>query len=172
VQPPPDGGRHVYSSRRRQLLLAGSLIALYLFSLTLLAEPDPDTGLKPVPSDYLWVVIPAGLLIAALAWRARKAKVVTDDRGVEIVRVVGREWIPWAALRRFEVHPTPGHQGFAVLARLDNEVLVKVWTEITVRPLRDREAAKQIARAKAEALTAALERDREARHAAALVRSG
>jgi hypothetical protein len=168
----PDGGRHVYSSRRRQLLLAGSLIALFLFSLTLLAEPDPDTGLKPVPGDYLWVVIPAGLLIAALAWRARKARVVTDDQGVEIVRVVGREWIPWAALRRFEVHPTPGKQGFAVLARLGNEVLVKVWTEITIRPLRDRNAAKEVAREKAGALAVALEADRQSRQAAALVQSG
>jgi len=172
VQPLLDGSRHVYASRRRQLLLAGSLIALFLFSLTLLAEPDPDTGLKPVPSDYLWVVIPAGLLIAALAWRARKAKVVTNDKGVEIVRVVGREWIPWAALRRFEVHPTPGRQGFAVLARLDNEVLVKVWTEITIRPVRDRAAAKEVARAKAEALAVALEADRKARQAAALAPSG
>jgi hypothetical protein len=172
VQPLPDGGRHVYASRRRQLLLAGSLIALYLFSLTLLAEPDPDTGLKPVPSDYLWIVIPAGLLIVALARRARKAKVVTNDAGVDIVRVVGREWIPWTALRRFEVHPTPGRQGFAVLARLDNEVLVKVWTEITVRPLRDRESARQVARAKAEALAVALEADRQRRQAAALAPSG
>src|SRR6516165_11907255 len=162
MQPLLDGGRHVYASRRRQLLLAGSLIALFLFSLTLLAEPDPDTGLKPVPGDYLWVVIPAALLIAVLAWRARKAKVVTDDRGVEIVRVVGHEWIPWPTMRRFEVHPTPGKPGFAVLARLDNEVLVKVWTEITIRPLRDREAARQMARAKAEALAVALEADRRA----------
>jgi len=162
----------VYASRRRQMLLAGSLVALFLFSLTLLAEPDPDTGLKPVPGDYLWVVIPAALLIAVLAWRARKAKVVTDDRGVEIVRVVGHEWIPWPPMRRFEVHPTPGKQGFAVLARLDNEVLVKVWTEITIRPLRDREAARQMARAKAEALAVALEADRRARQAARLAQSG
>jgi hypothetical protein len=154
------------------MLLAGSLVALFLFSLTLLAEPDPDTGLKPVPGDYLWVVIPAALLIAVLAWRARKAKVVTDDRGVEIVRVVGHEWIPWPTMRRFEVHPTPGKQGFAVLARLDNEVLVKVWTEITIRPLRDREAARQMARAKAEALAVALEADRRARQAAPLAQSG
>jgi hypothetical protein len=172
VQSLLDGGRHVYASRRRQLLLAGSLIALFLFSLTLLAEPDPDTGLKPVPGDYLWVVIPAALLIAALAWRARKAKVVTNERGVEIVRVVGREWIPWAALRRFEVHPTPGRQGSVVLARLDNEVLVKVWTEITILPLGDREASRQVSRAKAEALAVALEADREARQAAALAQSG
>ena len=172
MQPLLDGGRHVYASRRRQMLLAGSLVALFLFSLTLLAEPDPDTGLKPVPGDYLWVVIPAALLIAVLAWRARKAKVVTDDRGVEIVRVVGHEWIPWPTMRRFEVHPTPGKQGFAVLARLDNEVLVKVWTEITIRPLRDREAARQMARAKAEALAVALEADRRARQAARLAQSG
>jgi hypothetical protein len=85
---------------------------------------------------------------------------------------VGREWIPWAALRRFEVHPTPGRQGFAVLARLDNEVLVKVWTEITIRPLRDRDAAKQVAREKADALAVALEADRQARLAAALAPSG
>ena len=40
----------------------------------MLFEPDPDTGLKPVASDYVWVVVPAGLLIAALAWRSLKAQ--------------------------------------------------------------------------------------------------
>jgi len=47
-----------------------------------------------------------------------------------------------------------------------------VWTEITIRPLRDRDAAKEVARAKAEALAVALEADRKARQAAALAPSG
>jgi hypothetical protein len=165
-------GRYVYASRRRQLLLAGSLVALFLVSLAVILEPDPDTGLKPVPGDYLWAVIPGAILIAVLAWRSLKARVVTDERGVEIVRVVGRERIPWPTMRRFEVHPTPGKQGSAVLARLDNEVLVKVWTEIMIRPIRDRAAAKQIARARAEALAAALEADRRSRQAAPVAHGG
>ncbi|HSS08790.1 MAG TPA: hypothetical protein VLL25_02830, partial [Acidimicrobiales bacterium] len=164
--------RHVYASRRRQLLLAGSLVAIFVVSLSVILEPDPDTGLTPVPGDYLWVVIPGAILIAVLAWRSLKASVVTDEGGVDIVRVVGHERIPWRTVRRFEVHPTPGKQGYAVLARLDNEVLVKVWTEIMIRPVRDRAAAKQIARARADALATALEADRRSRQVARVASGG
>jgi hypothetical protein len=160
VIPTVDGDRKTYASRSRQLLLAGSMAALYLASLTLLFEPDPDTGLKPLPSDYIWVVVPIGILIAGLAWRARKARLVTDASGLDVIRVVGHEFVPWRILRRFEVHPTPGKQGYAVVARLHDERLVKVWTEIVVRPVRDRPAAKARARVRATALVDQLETDR------------
>jgi hypothetical protein len=160
VIPIDDGDRRTYSRRSRQLLLAGSLVALYLAGLTLIFEPDPDTGLLPLPSDYVWVVGPAAILIAVLAWRSLKARVVTDSNGVDIIRVVGHEVVPWTALRRFEVHPTPGKQGFAAVARLHNERLVTVWTEIVVRPVRDRDTAKASARDRAQALVSLLEADR------------
>ncbi len=156
----------VYLSRHRRWLISGSLVALLLASLSLLFENDPETGVRPVPSDYLWIVVPCSLLLVVLAWRALKVQVATDARGIEIVRVVGRERIPWRRLRRFEVHPTPGRQGSVVLARRDDEVLVKVWTEIVVRPVRDRDQARGLARARAEALADELEQDRTERQAA------
>jgi hypothetical protein len=166
VIPTVDGDRRTYASRRRQLLLAGSVAGLYLASLTLLFERDPGTGLKPLPSDYIWVVVPLGIMIAVLALRALKAKLVTDASGLDVIRVVGHEVVPWRTLRRFEVHPTPGKQGYAVVARLHDERLVKVWTEIVVRPVRDRSAAKARARVRATALTDQLETDRLERVAA------
>ena len=158
--PTVDGDRRTYASRRRQLLIAGSLVALFLAGSSMIFENDPETGLKPLPSDYVWVVVPAGILIAVLAWRSRRARVVTDSRKVDVVRVVGHEEIPWRKLRRFEVHPTPGRQGSVVVARLEDERLVKVWTEITVRPLRDRATAKATAHARAAAIADSLEADR------------
>jgi hypothetical protein len=158
--PPVRPDVHVYSSRRRQWLLAGSMIAVLLVSLSVILEPDPETGVRPVPGDYLWVVIPGVLLILVLAWRALRVNVTTDTNGIDITRTLGHERVGWAELRRFEVHPTPGRQGFVVRARLHNEVLVNVWNEIEVRPLRDRDEARRIAKRKADAMAAALDADR------------
>jgi hypothetical protein len=161
-----DGDRRIYLSRKRRWLIATSLIALLLAGSSLIFERDPDTGLLPVPSDYLWVVIPGAILIAVLAWRALKVEVVTDRRGLEIVRVVGKERIPWSRLRRFEVHPTPGHQGSVVLARMNDEILVKVSAEVMVRPIRDRDEARRLAKIRTDELASNLEEDRLMRQAA------
>src|SRR3984893_18720310 len=161
-----DGDRRVYLSRKRRWLIATSLIALLLAGSSLIFERDPDTGLLPVPSDYLWVVIPGAILIAVLAWRALKVQVVTDRRGLEIVRAAVRERVPWSRLRRFEVHPTPGKQGSVVLARTDQEILVKVSAEVMVRPLRDRDEARRLARLRTDELATSLEQDRLMRQAA------
>jgi hypothetical protein len=160
-----DGDRRIYFSRKRRWLIATSLVALLLAGSSLIFEKDPDTGLLPVPGDYLWVVIPGAILILVLAWRALKVQVVTDRRGVEIVRVVGRERVPWSRLRSFEVHPTPGKQGSVVLARTDDEVLVKIASEVMVRPVRDRDEARRLARIRSDALAKHLEEDRRARRA-------
>jgi hypothetical protein len=165
VTPVVDGDRRIYLSRKRRWLIATSLIALLLAGSSLIFEKDPDTGLLPVPSDYLWVVIPGAILIAVLAWRALKVRVVTDRRGLEIVRVVGRERVPWSRLRRFEVHPTPGKQGSVVVARTDQEILVKVSAEVMVRPLRDRDEARRLARLRTDELARNLEEDRLVRQA-------
>jgi hypothetical protein len=160
-----DGDRRIYLNRKRGWLIAISLIALLLAGSSLIFEKDPDTGLMPAPSDYLWVVIPGAILIAVLAWRALKVQVVTDRRGVEIVRVVGRERVPWSRLRRFEVHPTPGKQGSVVVARTDQEILVKVSAEVMVRPLRNRDEARRLARLRTDELARNLEEDRVMRQA-------
>jgi hypothetical protein len=161
----------VYSSRSRQLLLAGSMVALLVVSLSVILEPDPETGVRPVPGDYLWVVIPGVLLMAVLAWRSLRVRVVTDSDGLDITRVLGHERVPWSQLRRFEVHPTPGKQGYVVRARLHDEVLVKVWVEIMVRPVRDRDEARRIAKERADALAAQLEEDRVGRMSSLLARA-
>ncbi len=163
-----DGDRRIYQSSRRRWLIATSLVALLLAGSSLIFEKDPDTGLVPVPGDYLWVVLPGAILILVLAWRALKVQVVTDRRGVEIVRVVGRERVPWSRLRRFEVHPTPGKQGTVVLARTDDEVLVKVSSEVMVRPMRNRDEARRLARIRSDALANELEEDRAMRRSALL----
>ena len=150
----------VYSRRSRQWLLAASIIAVLLVSLSVILEPDPETGVRPVPGDYLWVVIPGVLLMLVLAWRALGIKVTINSEGVDITRTLGHERVSWRELRRFEVHPTPGRQGYVVRARLDNEVLVNVWTEIEARPVLDRDEARRIARHRADAVAAAMEEDR------------
>ena len=151
---------HVYCRRSRQWLLAGSIIAILLVSLSVILEPDPETGVRPVPGDYLWVVIPGVLLMLVLAWRALHIKVTIDSDGVDITRTLGHERVSWRELRRFEVHPTPGRQGYVVRARLDNEILVNVWTEIEARPVFDRDEARRIARQRADVVAAAMEQDR------------
>jgi hypothetical protein len=163
VIPTIDGDRRVYISPNRRWLLAGGLIALCLGGLGVVLERDPSTGLVPAPNDYLWTVIPLSIMMVVLAWRATKVKVTTDPGGIEVVKVVGRERVPWKRLRRFEVHPTPGKQGSVVLARTDDEVLVRIWTEIVVRPVRDRDEARRLARAKADQFLEVLEEDRRAR---------
>jgi hypothetical protein len=166
VNPTTEGNRRIYTSPNRRRLIATSLVVFFLASFSLVFEKDPTTGLKPGPNDYLWIVIPAGILLAVLAWRALKVRVVTDPKGIDVVRVVGHERVPWRRLRRFEVHPTPGKQGSVVLARTEDEVLVRIWTEIMIRPLRDRAEARRRAIVKADQIAAALEDDRRARQAA------
>jgi hypothetical protein len=166
VIPATDGDTRVYQSRNRRWLIATSLVALLIAGSSLVLEKDPETGMRPAPNDYLWVVVPGAILLLVLAWRALKVQVSTDAGGVEIVRVVGRERISWRRLRRFEVHPTPGRQGSVVVARRDDEVLVTIWTEIMVRPMLDRDEARRLARVRADALAVELEEDRVERQMA------
>jgi hypothetical protein len=162
-QPTIDGQQRVYVSRRRQLLLAAGLLAVFLATLSLVLEPDPETGIKPLPGDYLWVVIPGTIVLLVLVWRAMKARIETDSGGVDLFRVAGHEFVPWADVRGFEVHPTPGRQGSAVRIRRRSEALVTVRSEISVRPARDRDEARRLAKVRAVALRDQLEADRMSR---------
>ena len=161
-----DGDRRVYVSQRRQRLIAVSIAAIFFVTFSLVFEPDPSTGTKPVPSDYLWIVIPGAIMVAVLAWRALKAHVATDSHGITLVHTAGRDVERWDDVRGFEVHPTPGRQGYAVRLRRTDEGLLTVRNEIMVRPLGDRDEARRLARARAEALRQELETDRLGRRAA------
>lgn len=168
-QPTVDGHPRVFVSRRRQLLLAGGLLAVFLATVGLVLEPDPETGIKPMPGDYLWVVIPGVIVLLILLRRAMKARVVTDDGGIDVFRVAGHEYVPWSDVRGFEVHPTPGRQGSAVRIRRHSEALETVRNEINIRPLRDRAEARRLARVRAVAFREELEADRLSRLPSAAV---
>ncbi|HEX3541634.1 MAG TPA: hypothetical protein VHT75_14470 [Acidimicrobiales bacterium] len=160
----------VYVNRRRQWLYVIGIVGVYLSTVGMVFEKDPSTGIKPLPGDYLWVVIPGTIMVAVLAWRALKARIETDNRGIRVVRTVGQEFIPWSDIRGFEVHPTPSRQGSAVLVRRPDETLFTVRSEVNIRPvfpLRDRQEAKLRARGRAQLLHDALEADRRSRLAPA-----
>lgn len=163
VSPTPAPQPHLYRNRRHQWLVAGALVGITLVSLGVILEPDPETGLTPVPSDYLWVVIPALVMIAYLIWRAFQTRIVTSAEGVEVVRTVGREVVPWTDVRRFEVHPSPSRWGFEVSVRLHDERCLRIRAE---HPARRGPEAKAAARQRADALARALEADRPAAPAA------
>jgi hypothetical protein len=163
TEPVVVGDRRVYASRRRQLLIAGSMLGVFLATLTQVFEPDPTTGTKPLPGDYLWVVIPGTIALLVLVWRARKSRIETDASGVKLIKVAGHESFPWRDVRGFEVLPTPSRQGYAVRVRRRDESLVTVRSEINVRPLRDRDEARRRAKVRAVALCEELEADRKAR---------
>ena len=55
-----------------------------------------------------------------------------------------------------------------VLARTDDEVLVKVSSEVMVRPMRNRDEARRLARIRSDALANQLEEDRAMRRSALL----
>jgi hypothetical protein len=159
----PGGQLRVYAARSRQLLLAGGLLAVYLATLSLCWQPDPDTGLKPAPGDYLPIVIPGSIAVLYLVWRAMKARIETTDKGINLFRVVGHEWFPWSDVRGFEVLPSPSRRGATVRLRQQNETLVTVRSEISLRPLRGREERRRRAQERAVAFRDVLEADRRAR---------
>jgi len=158
-----DGERRIYTKRSRQLWLSLGLLAVYLSTLSLCFQPDPDTGQKPLPGDYLWVVVPGSIALLYLVWRAMKARIETSARGIDLIRVVGHEFFPWSAIRDFEVLPTPSRRGYAVRLRQHNETLIPVRNEVFLRPIRDLDERKRLAHEQATAFCAELEADRTSR---------
>jgi hypothetical protein len=150
-------GRH-YRNRRHQWLVVAALLGITIVSLGVILEPDPETGLRPLPSDYLWVVVPALVMIGVLIARALRTEVVADAGGLLVVRTVGRDTVPWSAIRRFEVHASPSRWGFEVVARLVDERCLRIRAE---HPGRRRADARAAARDRADALAAQLEEDRD-----------
>jgi hypothetical protein len=151
----------VYADRRHQLTMAGSLVAAYFISVSVVLERDPTTGLVPTPDDYLWVVIPGTLLVIAFVVRAWRVRMETTPSQLVVHRVAGREVVPWAELSRFEVVPTPSRRGYSVAARLGDDRLLRIRNFIPIRKSR-RAESEQAARE----LAGTLERDRVERQAA------
>jgi hypothetical protein len=160
VEAAVNGDRIVYANLKRRVLLVASLLAALAISFSVILEPDPATGLRPLPGDYVWVVVPGVVMIAALAWRAWRVRVVTDQTGIDIVRVVGHELVPWTMVRSFEVHRTPARWGWAVVARRKDELVVRVTTEL---PVSRKPEANERAHERAAATAAKLEEDRRRR---------
>src|SRR5207237_9905099 len=90
---PAATGEREYRSRRRQLLLAASLVAAYVATFSVVLEPDPVSHVKPVPSKYLWQAIPFAILTAVLIWRAFRARTVSPPDGLHGHRVLSH-WLP------------------------------------------------------------------------------
>lgn len=162
-QPVVDGDRRIYINRGRQWLIGGSILGIYLATLSQVFEPDPSTGIKPLPGDYLWVVIPGTIALFVLLWRTMKSRVETDPHGMTMIRAAGRERVLWSDVRGFEVHPSPSRAGFSVRLRRRDESLITVRNEINLRPLRDRDEARRRARPRAVAFREQLEADRRSR---------
>jgi hypothetical protein len=161
--PTTDGRRRVYASRTRQLLLAGGLLGVYFATISFCWQIDPDTGLKPSPSDYLPIVIPGSIALLYLVWRAMKARIETTDRGIDLIRVVGHEYFDWADVRGFEVLPSPSRRGYTVRLRQQNETLVIVRNELNLRPMRDLAERQRQAHERAVAFRQELDADRRSR---------
>jgi len=161
--PGGDASRQVYASRARQWLLSGGLLAVYLATVSFCWQVDPDTGQKPSAGDYLPIVIPGTIALLYLVWRARRARIETTDRGIDLIRVVGHEFFPWSDIRGFEVLPSPSRRGYTVRLRQHNETLVIVRSEVNLRPLRDLPERQRLAHERAIAFCDQLEADRLAR---------
>jgi|GEM_PF-3660065 len=152
-------GTTLYRSRGRRLLVAGSVVLAFLVTLGLTQEPDPVTHTRSHPSEYLWLVVPFALLTLVLAARALRTRMVTTDNGLQLYRVTSHDFVPWERVAGFEVHPTPTGRMAAVVARLDDERVLRVGTYL----VRGGDGGRPPA---ADALCAALASDRQARLAA------
>ena len=145
--------QRVYRSRQRQLLLAASIVALYIATFSVVLEPDPVSHTMIHFGTYVWQLVPFAILTAFFGWRAFKVRVVTTPDGLGIQRVASREFLPWSTVRGFEVHPTPSGRLVTVVVRRTNGRIVKLKT-FWVR---------SDGMAEAEAMRVALETDRAAR---------
>src|SRR2546423_1684953 len=110
----------MYRSRPRQLLIAASILGLYIATFSIVLEPDPVTHTKVPAATYMWQVIPFALLTLVLGWRAFRVRLVSTPEGLGVQRVVSREFLPWSTIRDFEVHESPSGRIVTVVARRTN----------------------------------------------------
>ncbi|HEX9530461.1 MAG TPA: hypothetical protein VF954_04935, partial [Acidimicrobiales bacterium] len=128
-----DSGLRVYRSRRRQWLMASALVLALAVGWASILYPDPVTHTVAGPGEYLWEVVPGVILVLVLAGRGLRSRLVTSRRGLLATRVTGRDWLPWSRVRRFEVRKMAGGRAAAVVARLDDERVVRLWSYPAVR---------------------------------------
>ncbi len=146
-----DPGVTTHRIRSARIGTVLALVGVFLATFSLLFDPVYTVHQTSPVSDDAWVVVPAVLLLLALAWRAMRARIELSQTGMRIVRATTSDEVEWADLRRFEVRPTPNRWGWRVLARRGDDDLVAVATV----PGRAHKA-----RHEAETLAAALEADR------------
>ena len=123
-----ESGLRIYRSRRRRLLLAGLLLLALAVSWASILTPDPVTHTVAGPGEYLWEVIPGVALTVVLAVRGLQSRLVTSSRGLLAKRVTGSDWLPWSRVRRFEIHKMAGGRAAAVVVRLDDDRVVRLWS--------------------------------------------
>lgn len=134
----------------RWWIIAGIIVA-FAVSFQQMTQPDYNTHRKAPPSEFLWFVIPGGLMLAYGAWRVWRSRVETGPGGMRIVRAVDRDEIPWDRLARLELRSTPNRAGTVISARLVDQRVVRLGTVPGRRPKH---------RVRAEAFVAALDADR------------
>lgn len=127
VTPTPTGLR-VYRSQPRRLLIAGALLLALAVSWGSILTPDPVTHTVAGPGEYLWEVVPGIILVLVLVWRGLRSRLVTSPRGLLAKRVTGTDWLPWSRIRRFEIRRMAGGRAAAVVARLDDDRTVRLWS--------------------------------------------
>ena len=134
----------------RWWIIAG-IVAAFAVSFQQITKPDYNTSRRATPDEWLWVVVPAVVMLGYGAWRVWRSRVETGPHGLRIVRAVDSDEIPWDRLARLELRPTPNRAGTVISARLVDRRVVRVGTVPGRKPKH---------RAKAEAFVAALEADR------------
>jgi len=147
----------VYRSRRRQVLIMSSMVALFVLLWAQTQQPDYETHVKPAFSNYIWELAPFLLVTVIMAVRAFRVRIVTTDRALHVYRVLSHERLAWGEITGFEVHPSPSGRILVVKARLADRRTVKLssfW---------NRRRGGETAAAAAEALASELRRDRRAR---------
>lgn len=133
----------------RWWIIAG-IVAAFAVSFQQITKPDYNTHRRATPDEWLWVVVPAVIMLGYGAWRVWRSRIETSSSGLRIVRAVDTDEVPWDRLARFELRPTPNKAGTVINARLIDQRVVKLGTVPGRRPKH---------RARAEAFVAALEAD-------------
>ena len=110
----------VYRSRKRQLLIAASILAAYVATFSVILEPDPVSHTKVGPGKYLWQLIPFAVLTVVLGWRALQVRLVSSRDGLAVHRVASREFLPWSTVSGFEIHESSTGRIASVVARRTN----------------------------------------------------
>jgi hypothetical protein len=119
VEPHQTGPNETtYASRRRQWLIALSVIGSFIATFGMVFEPDPVTHTLAKPSQYLWELVPVAVLTIVMAARCFRARVVTTATSLEVFRVTSQDVLPWSDVRGFEVHRTPSGRLAPVVARV------------------------------------------------------